>query len=216
MLGVLKAYFWRFLNEPYQTQALFMLHHIKGILTEIKPTTAIIECQGLGYEINISLHTYSEISHNKEVMLFLHAIYKEDSQTLYGFGTRTEREVFAHLISVNGVGGNTARTILSSLSPSEVIAAVGREDATLLQSVKGIGGKTAQRVIIDLKDKLGAMAPEEGGASALNHNLKSEAIAALEVLGYTARQTDRVISKLLQSDAQLSIEELIKAALKKL
>ncbi len=193
-----------------------MLHHIKGILTEVKPTTAIIECQGLGYEVNISLHTYSEISHNKEVMLFLFPIYKEDSQNLYGFASRTEREVFAHLISVNGVGGNTARTILSSLSPVEVIAAVGREDAAVLQSVKGIGGKTAQRVIIDLKDKLGAMeadVPAEAGAS---HNLKAEAMAALEVLGYSSRQTDRVITKLLQSDAALSIEELIKAALKKL
>lgn len=193
-----------------------MLHHIKGILSEIKPTAAIVECQGLGYEINISLHTYSEISQNKEVMLFLHPIYKEDSQTLYGFGTRTEREVFVHLISVNGVGGNTARTILSSLSPAEVIAAVGREDAALLQSVKGIGGKTAQRVIIDLKDKLGAMAPESDGSAAVDHNLKVEAMAALEVLGYSARQTDRVISKLLQGDTPPSIEELIKAALKKL
>lgn len=193
-----------------------MLHHIKGILTEVKPTTAIIECQGMGYEINISLHTYSEISHNKEVMLYLHPIYKEDSQTLYGFGTKTEREVFKHLISVNGVGGNTARTILSSLSPSEVIAAVGREDAGLLQSVKGIGGKTAQRVIIDLKDKLGAMAPETDSPAGMSHNLKAEAMAALEVLGYTPRQTDRVLSKLLQSESALSIEELIKAALKKL
>lgn len=193
-----------------------MLHHIKGILTEVKPTTAIIECQGIGYAINISLHTYSEISHNKEVMLYLHPIYKEDSQTLYGFGTKTEREVFVHLISVNGVGGNTARTILSSLSPAEVIAAVGREDAALLQSVKGIGGKTAQRVIIDLKDKLGAMAPEEESKAGLSHNLKAEAIAALEVLGYNQRQTDRVLSKLLQTEGELSIEELIKAALKKL
>lgn len=182
----------------------------------MKPTTAIVECQGIGYTIHISLNTYSEISRNKEVMLYLHPIYKEDSQTLYGFASQTEREVFGHLISVNGVGGNTARTILSSLSPAEVIAAVGREDAALLQSVKGIGGKTAQRVIIDLKDKLGAMAPDVESGQALDHNLKSEAVAALEVLGYSSRQTDRVLSKILQSETQLSIEELIKAALKKL
>ncbi len=193
-----------------------MLHHIKGMLTEIKPTTAIIECGGIGYEINISLHTYSEISRNKEVMLFLYPIYKEDSQSLYGFASRLEREVFGHLISVNGVGGNTARTILSSLSPAEVIAAIGREDAALLQSVKGIGGKTAQRVIIDLKDKMAALVPESESLGSLDHNLKREALAALEVLGYSARQTDRVISKILQQESQITIEELIKAALKKL
>lgn len=192
-----------------------MLHHIRGKLIEVKPTEAIVDCQGLGYQVNISLHTYSAIAHQKELMLFLHPIYKEDSQTLYGFSTKQERDVFVHLISVSGVGGNTARTILSSLSPIEVIAGIGREDVALLQSVKGIGAKTAQRVIIDLKDKLAPLAEEVDTAGA-NPGLKAEAIAALEVLGYPARQSERVLSKLLQDPAISSIEELIKAALKKL
>lgn len=192
-----------------------MLHHIKGKLTEIRATEAIVDCQGLGYLIGISLHTYSAISHQSEVMLFLHPIYKEDSQTLYGFASRQERDVFVHLISVNGVGGNTARTILSSLSPAEVIAGIGREDVALLQSVKGIGAKTAQRIIIDLKDKLAPLA-EEIPQTGMHPGLKVEAMAALEVLGYTGRQTDKVLSKLLQEMSNPSIEELIKAALKKL
>ncbi len=194
-----------------------MLHHIKGKLSEIRATEAIVECQGIGYLIGISLHTYSAIAHESEVMLFLHPIYKEDSQTLYGFSSRQERDVFVHLISVNGVGGNTARTILSSLSPAEVIAGIGRDDVGLLQSVKGIGAKTAQRIIIDLKDKLAPLAESIGAVEGgINPGLKAEASAALEVLGYTGRQTDKVLSKLLQELQQPSIEELIKAALKKL
>lgn len=192
-----------------------MLHHIRGKLVEIRPTEAIIDCQGLGYMVNISLHTYSAIAHEKDLNLFLFPIYKEDSQTLYGFASKQEREVFRHLISVSGVGGNTARTILSSLSPAEVIAGIGREDVDLLKSVKGIGAKTAQRVIIDLKDKLAPMA-EEVSLSGADPALKREAMAALEVLGYTARQTERVLSKLVQENPQYGIEELIKSALKKL
>lgn len=192
-----------------------MLHHIRGKLVEIRPTEAIIDCQGMGYMVNISLHTYSAIAHEKELNLFLHAIYKEDSQTLYGFSSKQERSLFKHLISVSGVGGNTARTILSSLSPSEVIAGISREDVGLLQSVKGIGAKTAQRVIIDLKDKLAPLA-EEVELSGLNPAVKTEASAALEVLGYTPRQSDRVLAKLLQENPNLGIEELIKLALKKL
>lgn len=192
-----------------------MLHHIKGVLSEVRPTEAIIDCNGMGYLIGISLNTYSAISHLKEVMLYLHPIYKEDSQTLYGFSSRQERDVFVHLISVNGVGGNTARTILSSLSPAEVIAGVGREDVALLQAVKGIGAKTAQRIIIDLKDKLAPLA-DEVELDGVNPGLKTEAVSALEVLGYTPRQTEKVLSKLMQELVNPSIEELIKAALKKL
>ncbi len=192
-----------------------MLHHIRGKLVEIRPTEAIIDCQGMGYLIHISLHTYSAISHAKELQLFLHPIYKEDSQTLYGFSTAQEKEVFKHLISVNGVGGNTARTMLSSLSPAELIAGIGREDVDLLKSVKGIGAKTAQRVIIDLKDKLAPMA-EEVNLAGGDLAIKAEAIAALEVLGYPARQSERVLAKLIQVKPQIEIEELIKSALQKL
>lgn len=192
-----------------------MLHHIRGKLVEIRPTEAIIDCQGLGYLVHISLHTYSAISHEKDLSLFLYPIYKEDSQSLYGFASKQEREVFRQLISVSGVGANTARTILSSLSPAEVIAGIGREDVGLLKSVKGIGAKTAQRVIIDLKDKLAPLA-EQVELSGHDPALKREATAALEVLGYTPRQTERVLAKLIQDSPQIDIEELIKSALKKL
>lgn len=192
-----------------------MLHHIKGKLVEITPTNAIVDCNGMGYFVNISLHTYSAISHLKDLTLYVHVLYKEDSQTLYGFSSKQEREVFTKLISVSGVGGNTARTILSSLSPAELIAGISREDVGLLQSVKGIGAKTAQRIILDLKDKLVALG-EDIDLGGINLGLKAEATAALEVLGYPARQSERVLSKLLQSSEDLTIEELIKAALKKL
>tara|TARA_R110001592_G_scaffold69489_4_gene213242 strand:+ start:55449 stop:56027 length:579 start_codon:yes stop_codon:yes gene_type:complete len=192
-----------------------MLHYIKGFLVEVNPTTAIVECNGLGYEINIGLNTYSAISGLKELQLFLHPIYKEDSQTLYGFYSKKECSIFQQLISVSGVGGNTARTILSSLSPAEVIAGVSREDVTMLQSVKGIGLKTAQRIIIDLKDKLIKLHDDELSLPQA-FGVKSEAIAALEVLGYNARQSERVLNTILKQSPDFTIEELIKAALKKL
>jgi Holliday junction DNA helicase RuvA len=192
-----------------------MLHYIKGFLAEVNPTTAIVECSGLGYEISISLHTYSAISGLKELQLFLHPIYKEDSQTLYGFHSKKECAIFQQLISVSGVGGNTARTILSSLSPEEVIAGISREDVAMLQSVKGIGLKTAQRVIIDLKDKLIKLHDEDVNLPQ-SMGVKSEATAALEVLGYNSRQSERVLNTILKQFPEFSVEELIKAALKKL
>jgi Holliday junction DNA helicase RuvA len=192
-----------------------MLHYIKGFLVEVNPTTAIVECNGLGYEINISLNTYSAISGLKELQLFLHPIYKEDSQTLYGFYSKKECSIFQQLISVSGVGGNTARTILSSLSPAEVIGGVSREDVIMLQSVKGIGLKTAQRIIIDLKDKLIKLHDDELSLPQA-FGIKTEAIAALEVLGYNARQSERVLNTILKQSPDFTIEELIKAALKKL
>ncbi len=192
-----------------------MLNYIKGFLVEVNPTTAIVECNGFGYEINISLNTYSAISGLKELQLFLHPIYKEDSQTLYGFYSKKECSIFQQLISVSGVGGNTARTILSSLSPVEVISGVSREDVTMLQSVKGIGLKTAQRIIIDLKDKLIKLQDDELSAPQA-FGIKSEAIAALEVLGYNARQSERVLNSILKQSPDFTIEDLIKAALKKL
>jgi len=192
-----------------------MLHYIKGFLVEVNPTTAIIECSGIGYEVNISLNTYSAISGLKELQLFLHPIYKEDSQTLYGFYSKKECSIFQQLISVSGVGGNTARTILSSLDPAEVIAGVSRDDVAMLQGVKGIGAKTAQRIILDLKDKLIKLHDED---LSLPHSpgVKSEATAALEVLGYNSRQSEKVLNTILKQSPEFTVEELIKAALKKL
>ena len=192
-----------------------MLHYIKGFLVEVNPTTAIVECSGIGYEVSISLNTYSAISGLKELQLFLHPIYKEDSQTLYGFHSKKECSIFQQLISVSGVGGNTARTILSSLDPAEVIAGVSREDVAMLQGVKGIGVKTAQRIIIDLKDKLIKL-HDDDLSFPQSPGVRSEATAALEVLGYNSRQSERVLNTILKQSPDLSVEELIKAALKKL
>lgn len=190
-----------------------MFHHIKGKLVEITPATAVIEAAGIGYQVQITLNTYSYISNSKEVFLFLLPIFKEDSQTLFGFSEKSERELFSKLLSVSGVGGNTARVILSSLSVSEAINAIASENVGLLKSVKGIGAKTAQRIIIDLKDKVTGTEASLGQPVSSN---SSEAIAALEVLGYTPRLTERVIANLLKDEPQLKLEDLIKKALNKL
>jgi Holliday junction DNA helicase RuvA len=191
-----------------------MFHHIKGKVIEVNPAFVIIETAGMGYQINITLNTYSAISSTSEVLLFLLPIYKEDSQTLFGFINKQEREIFSKLLSVSGVGGNTARVILSSLSADEAINAIATENVGLLKSVKGIGAKTAQRIIVDLKDKVGAVEAlsAQGGTGAL----AAEAVSALEVLGYPSRQTERVILNLQKQDPQQSLEELIKKALNKL
>lgn len=193
-----------------------MYHHIKGRLVEISPATAIVEAGGIGYSIHITLSTYSAIQSSESVALFLLPIFKEDAQTLFGFYTKSERSLFERLISVSGVGGNTARVILSSLSVEETVQAIASEDVALLKSVKGIGAKTAQRIIIDLKDKVAdaALASEEGASA--KGQLATEAIAALEVLGYSKRQTEKIIAKLQQGNPEIGLEELIKRALNSL
>ncbi len=191
-----------------------MFHHIKGKITEVNPAYVIIETAGIGYEVNITLNTFSELSKLKEAFLYLLPIFKEDSQTLFGFADKREREIFSKLLSVSGVGGNTARVILSSLSADEAINAIASENVGLLKSVKGIGAKTAQRIIVDLKDKVGGV--EALGAEGGMSNIASEAVAALEVLGYNSRQTEKVILNLQKENPQQSLESLIKQALNKL
>ncbi len=192
-----------------------MIYHISGKLVEASPTYAVIETAGVGYILHISLTTYSSIGKSENLKLYTHPIYKEDSQTLYGFFTPKEREIFSRLISVSGVGGNTARVILSSLSPDEVIEAIAIEDVSLLKSIKGIGAKTAERIIVDLKDKVGMIDTEtnelKGGS-----NLKAEAMSALEVLGYNARQSDKLVSSIIRDSDAASLEEVLKEALKRL
>lgn len=191
-----------------------MFHHIRGTLTELNPALAVVETGGLGYAINITLNTFSTLNGKKEVMLYILPVYKEDSQTLFGFSSKSEREVFTKLLSVSGVGGNTARVILSSLSVQETVQAIASDNVALLKSVKGIGAKTAQRIIIDLKDKMAAADIElpPGSASALS----AEAVSALEVLGYSPRQTEKVILNIQKQEPDASLEDLIKKALNKL
>ena len=195
-----------------------MIHHLKGQLVEVNPAFAVVECGGVGYLVNITLNTYTHISGASEVKLFTLPIYKEDGQTLFGFYKHAEREVFSLLISVSGVGGNTARVILSSLSAEEVRECIAAENANLLKSVKGIGAKTAQRIIVDLKDKMAAVATgdPEMASSGQGADIIPEATAALEVLGYSNRQTHKLLYQIRKDQPTISLEELIKTALKRL
>ncbi|MCF6295237.1 MAG: Holliday junction branch migration protein RuvA [Flavobacteriaceae bacterium] len=193
-----------------------MITHIQGKLTEKNPTNVVIDCNGVGYHLNISLHTYSQISNQENLRLFTHLHIKEDSHTLYGFSSLSEREIFRLLISVSGIGTNIARTMLSSLTPKQVREGIAIEDVALIQSVKGIGLKTAQRVIIELKDKvLKVYDIDEGSISQSNTN-KEEALSALEVLGFTKKQSDRVVDKIIAANQDANVETIIKEALKKL
>ncbi len=193
-----------------------MIHHLKGQLVEKNPTYVVIDCNGVGYSVNISLNTFSLLPDSEAINLYTYLHVKEDSHTLYGFAEKSEREIFKLLISVSGVGTSTARTMLSSLHPREVTEAIASENVATIQSVKGIGAKTAQRVILDLKDKvLKVMGDDEVFASQSNTN-KEEALSALEILGYNRRQAGKVVEKILKEEPESTVESIIKLALKKL
>lgn len=200
-----------------------MIEYIKGEIAELRPATVVIDCNGLGYGINISLNTYAAIQGKKECKLYIHEAIREDAYTLYGFADKQERELFLLLISVSGIGGNTARMILSALSPSELINVISTENATLLKTVKGIGLKTAQRVIVDLKDKIktGGAATDTAGitgipASTVNTQVQEEAISALTMLGFAQAPSQKVVLAILQEDPQAPVEQVIKIALKRM
>ena len=193
-----------------------MITHIQGRLAEKNPTDVVIDCNGVGYLLNISLHTYSQIPNQEQVKLFTHLQVKEDSHTLYGFSTLGERAIFRLLISISGIGASIARTMLSSLTPKQIREAIGTEDVALIQSIKGIGLKTAQRVVIELKDKiLKAYDIDEGITFESNTN-KDEALSALEVLGFGKKQSERVVDKIVASNPEANVEAIIKEALKNL
>ena len=193
-----------------------MITQIKGRLVEKSPTELVIDCNGLGYLVNISLNTFSLLSDSENISLYTHLQVKEDSHTLFGFYEKTERNLFRKLISVSGIGASTARTMLSSLNPEEIQRAILSENVSTIQSVKGIGLKTAQRVIIELRDKVSAIS--EG--SLINSNFvnskREESLSALEVLGYSRKQTTKVVDKLIGDTSEISVEEIIKNALNKL
>ena len=193
-----------------------MITQIRGRLVEKSPTGVVIDCNGVGYFIHISLHTFSKLTDNESIKLLTHLQVKEDSHQLYGFATEMEREIFRLLISVNGIGTNTARTMLSSLTPKQVREGIAAEDVALIQSVKGIGLKTAQRVIIDLKDKILKIYDIDETLSVSNNTNKDEALSALEVLGFTKKQSERIVVKILSDNPDASVEFLIKEALKNL
>lgn len=193
-----------------------MYEYIKGNVAEISATNLIVEAAGVGYFINISLNSYSILNGKKEVKVFLHQTIREDAHTLYGFASSNERELFRSLISVNGVGATTAIMMLSSLNPDEVKAAVMTENVNVLKAVKGIGAKTAQRIIIDLKDKLGKI-PESGQfLSVADNTIKNESLSALVMLGFAKKDTEKIVSKILQEEPEATVESVIKQALKRL
>lgn len=195
-----------------------MIHHLKGKLVEKKPTFLVIECNGVGYYVHISLHTFSQLEDEEAVFVYTHLQVREDAHTLFGFKEKSEREIFRLLISVNGIGASIARTMLSSLDPIQIRDAIATSDVQTIQSIKGIGAKTAQRVILDLKDKIIKIFDIEDDVSSItkSNTVKEETLAALETLGYARKQSDRVLDKIFKETENPTVETLIKLALKKL
>lgn len=193
-----------------------MITHIQGKLVEKTPTEVVIDCNGVGYHINISLHTFSLLPDSENLRLYTFLQIKEDAHSLYGFMEKQERELFKLLISVSGIGANIARTMLSSLSPTNITQAIASNDVATVQSIKGIGVKTAQRVILDLKDKvLKIYSLDEVSTSNYNTN-KEEALSALEVLGFVRKNAEKVIDKIINENPNSTVESIIKLALKNL
>lgn len=193
-----------------------MITHIRGKLVEKNPTFVIIECNGIGYFLHISLHTYSKISDSEAIRLYTYLSVKEDSHTLFGFADKIEREIFKLLISVSGVGNSIARTMLSSMSPEQIQHAIVSEDVATIQSVKGIGAKTAQRLIIDLRDKIVKTYQITEDSILPNNTIKEEALSALEVLGFSRKQVEKLVQKIVQEAPDTTLENIIKQALKNL
>jgi Holliday junction DNA helicase RuvA len=189
-----------------------MIAQLSGRLIEKTPTSIIIDCNGVGYEVKISLYSYSLIGSNENLRIYTKLIVREDAQLLYGFMEQEEREMFTHLISVSGIGPNTAMIMLSSLQTSEIAHAIQTDDVRSIQSIKGIGAKTAQRVIIDLKDKMLKLTFSSENVSTSNNTTRFEALGALVSLGFDKKSAERALDKVADADA--SVEKLIKGALK--
>ena len=193
-----------------------MITQLKGRLVDKSPTEVVIDCQGVGYLVHISLHTYGQLPEDESIQLYTHLQVREDAHTLYGFATNLERRVFRLLIGVSGIGANTARTKLSSLAPQEICQAIRTEQVPLIQSVKGIGAKTAQRVVIELKDKVVGLVEDADFSVSVSNTHRDEALSALEVLGYQTKQCNKVLDDLLAVEPEMSVERLIRNALNKL
>ncbi len=194
-----------------------MITYVKGKIVKKNPSYAIIETSGIGYFINISLQTYSALGNEENCKLLTYLSIKEDSHTLFGFFDSTERDVFTQLISVSGIGTNTARMMLSSLSSNEIVSAIASENVNALKGIKGIGLKTAQRVILDLKDKIGKNVSTENINRPSNNTIKNEALSALMVLGFDKKTAEGRIDAMISKNPQIKdVEELIKYSLKNL
>lgn len=202
-----------------------MIEYIKGELADLTPALAVVEAAGVGYALNISLNTYTAVQGKRDVKLYVHEALvaggRDDSFTLYGFASRQERELYRMLITVSGVGANSARTILSTLSPPEVCSAVSSADERALKSVKGIGLKTAQRIIVDLKDKIlslgmAADIPAAATAAAVDNEVRDEAVSALTMLGFSPAPSAKVVTAILEAEPSMHVEQVVKLALKQI
>ena len=193
-----------------------MIAHLQGELVEKTPTQVVIDCGGIGYQVNISLHTYSLLPATDYIKLFTHLQIKEDSHTLFGFVEKSEREIFKLLLSVSGIGASIARTMLSSLDPKQITNAIASGDVGTIQSIKGIGSKTAQRVILDLKEKVLKLYDLDEVSMSQSNTNRDEALSALEVLGFVRKASERVVEKIIKEAPESTVEFIIKQALKNL
>ena len=193
-----------------------MIAHLQGKLVEKSPTQIIIDCGGVGYHVNISLHTYSLLPNTDFIKVYTHLQIKEDAHTLFGFMEKSEREIFRLLLSVSGIGASIARTMLSSLDPKQITNAIASADVITIQSIKGIGSKTAQRVILDLKEKVLKLFDLDEVSMSQSNTNRDEALSALEVLGFLRKASERVVEKIVKEEPDASVESIIKKALKNL
>jgi len=194
-----------------------MFEYIKGSIADLTPTYVIVDCGGVGYYVNISLQTYSSIEGKKDALVYLHQVIREDAHLLFGFASKEERDLFRLLISVSGVGANTARVILSSMSAIEIQKVIMQADVNALKQIKGIGLKTAQRIVVDLKDKVSGKDLESSQLfTSINNTTRQEALSALVMLGFNKTAAEKVLDQLLKVESNQSVEGLIKLALKQL
>lgn len=202
-----------------------MIEYVKGELAELTPAQAVVEAHGVGYSLNISLNTYTAIQGQKEVKLYVHEVLltggRDDSYTLYGFNSKQEREIYRMLVTVSGVGGNTARMILSAMSPADLVNIISTGNEKALKGVKGIGLKTAQRIIVDLRDKMAASGlindlgtESVAAAPGVNTEVRDEAVGALTMLGFSPAPSAKVVTEILQGTPDMPVEQVIKQALK--
>jgi Holliday junction DNA helicase RuvA len=191
-----------------------MFEYIQGKIAELTPASVVVDNQGVGYFINISLNTYSALSGKEQAVVFIHQVIREDANILFGFFDKSERETFRQLISVSGVGANTARMMLSSLSSLEIKNAILSADTKILSGIKGIGAKTAQRIIVDLKDKIGKSDVSDNFLLSQNNTKREEALSALVMLGFAKNSIEKILDKLLKANPEFEVEELVKQALK--
>ncbi|MFW6290030.1 MAG: Holliday junction branch migration protein RuvA [Mariniphaga sp.] len=193
-----------------------MYEFIRGRISGLNPASVVIDARDIGFFVNISLNTYSKLNGQEQARLLIHQIVREDAHLLYGFAEKEERDLFRHLISVNGVGAGTAIMMLSSLTPDEVTGAIAAGNIDLLKAVKGIGVKTAQRIVIELKDKLGKIAENNQFLISSDNTLQNEALSALVMLGFAKKDAEKVVAQIIRDNPDATVERVIKTALKRL